>query len=89
MTCERCARMQATEGCTQSISFQGYLFSPTYLCMCCGASVGARKWLIDHTCERCDWGNCEAPENWHPKPVGYVQRPLHLNCIVTNRVQTG
>jgi hypothetical protein len=55
-------------GCTQSIVFQGYAFSPPYLCMCCGAPVGARKWLIDHTCDKCDWGGCQSPQNWHPKP---------------------
>jgi hypothetical protein len=68
MGCERCGRLHQSEDCKQSIVFQDYVFAPPYLCMCCGSSISARQWLLHHTCEACEWGNCATPQNWHPKP---------------------
>ncbi len=71
MSCERCGREHPTEGCDRSIVFQNYIFSPPYLCMCCGAKVSAQQWLLYHTCENCESGSCTTPLDWHPRPSWY------------------
>jgi hypothetical protein len=58
--CDRCGGEHPSEGCRRSLIFQGYVFSPPYLCMCCGGHVTPRRWLKTHACERCEWGACGA-----------------------------
>jgi hypothetical protein len=66
MQCERCGRDHPTEGCNRSLVFQGYVFAPPYLCMCCGIHIEPRRWTQTHTCERCEWGSCNS---MHDKPT--------------------
>ena len=68
MVCEHCGRDHPSEDCVRSIVFQNYIFSPPYLCMCCGAAISARQWILHHTCPGCEWGSCDRAQNWHPRP---------------------
>jgi hypothetical protein len=68
--CERCGGKHPSEGCSQSLVFQGYAFAPPYLCMCCGTEIGPVRWLEHHSCERCEWGACNQREGLiHERPL--------------------
>ena len=68
MICERCGRDHPSENCDRSLVFMSYVFSPPYLCMCCGSQVDARQWVEHHTCKNCQTGSCGSGLEWHPRP---------------------
>jgi hypothetical protein len=69
MHCARCGRDHPTESCNRSLVFQGYVFAPPYLCMCCGVHIDPKRWVANHTCEPCEWGACATQQPPHRKPA--------------------
>lgn len=70
MSCNRCGADHPSEGCTRSLVFQGYLFAPPYLCICCGAELDPVRWFHFHSCEGCEGAACYTIEGpTHEQPV--------------------